>query len=199
MMQNRDIKTLQPDADIIYKCRNRDEKAFRILVEKFQSYAFNLAFRLVLDEEDAKDIVQESFIRVWKHIHRYDQKIVFTTWLYKIVINLCYDNLKSTKRRNHMAMRLADNQAILVSNDNASENEDNKDLIRKIRKLSKSLTLKQRIVFVLRDLLELPIKEVSGILGLSEGSVKTNLYLARLNIRERILVSEKHGGTRNGL
>ncbi len=199
MMQNRDIKTLQPDADIIYKCRNRDEKAFRILVEKFQSYAFNLAFRLVLDEEDAKDIVQESFIRVWKHIHRYDQKIVFTTWLYKIVINLCYDNLKSTKRRNHMAMRLADNQAILVSNDNASENEDNKDLIRKIRKLSKSLTLKQRMVFVLRDLLELPIKEVSGILGLSEGSVKTNLYLARLNIRERILVSEKHGGTRNGL
>ncbi|MBN2214213.1 MAG: RNA polymerase sigma factor [Bacteroidales bacterium] len=195
MMHNRDIGTLQPDADMIHKCRNRDEKAFRILVEKFQSYAFNLAFRLVLNEDDAKDIIQESFIRIWKHIHQYDQKILFTTWLYKIVINLCYDNLKSTRRRNHMAMRLADNQAVPVINDNASGNEDNKELIRKIRKLSKTLTLKQRMVFILRDLLDLPVKEVSGILGLSEGSVKTNLYLARLNIREKILVSEKHGGS----
>lgn len=195
MMDNRDIRKLQPDADMIHKCSNGDEKAFRILVEKFQHYAFNLAFRLVLNEDDAKDIVQESFIRIWKHIHQYDQKILFTTWLYKIVINLCYDNLKSTRRRNHMAMRLADNQAITASNNNASENEDNKELIRKIRKLSKALALKQRMVFILRDLLELPIKEVSRILGLSEGSVKTNLYLARLNIRKRILVSEKHGGS----
>jgi RNA polymerase sigma-70 factor (ECF subfamily) len=195
MMHNRDIRTLQPDADMIHKCRNRDEKAFRILVEKFQSYTFNLAFRLVLNEDDAKDIVQESFIRVWKHIHRYDQKILFTTWLYKIVINLCYDYLKSARRRNHMAMRLADNQAITVSNVNASGNEDNKDLIRRIRKVSKTLTLKQRMVFILRDLHDLPVKEVSGILGITEGSVKTNLYLARQNIRERVLVSEKHGGS----
>jgi RNA polymerase sigma-70 factor (ECF subfamily) len=195
MTHNRDIRTLQPDIDMIHKCRNRDEKAFRILVEKFQSYAFNVAFRVVLNEDDAKDIVQESFIRVWKHIHQYDQKILFTTWLYKIVINLCYDNLKSARRRNHMAMRLADNQAIPVNNVNASGNEDNKELIRRIRKVSKNLTLKQRMVFVLRDLHEIPIKEVMKILGLSEGSVKTNLYLARQNIRERILVSEKHGGS----
>ena len=195
MTHNRDIRTLQPDIDMIHKCRNRDEKAFRILVEKFQSYAFNVAFRVVLNEDDAKDILQESFIRVWKHIHQYDQKILFTTWLYKIVINLCYDNLKFARRRNHMAMRLADNQAIPVNNVNASGNEDNKELIRRIRKVSKNLTLKQRMVFVLRDLHEIPIKEVMKILGLSEGSVKTNLYLARQNIRERILVSEKHGGS----
>lgn len=195
MIHNRDIKTLQPDAAMIHKCRNRDEKAFRTLVEKFQSYTFNLAFRLVLNEDDAKDIVQESFIRVWKHIHRYDQKVLFTTWLYKIVINLCYDYLKSARRRNHMAMSLADNQAVTVSNVNASGNEDNKDLIRRIRKVSKTLTLKQRMVFILRDLHELPVKEVSGILGITEGSVKTNLYLARQNIRERVLVSEKHGGS----
>ena len=71
------------------------------MVEQFQSYAYSLAFRLVLNEDNAKDIVQESFIRIWRHISNYDSNILFTTWLYKIVTNLCYDNLKSSKRRNN--------------------------------------------------------------------------------------------------
>jgi len=198
-MQKENSKILQPDADILHQCRNKDEQAFKVLVEKFQSYAFNLAFRLVLNEDDAKDIVQESFIRVWKHINHYDSKVLFTTWLYKIVTNLCYDNLKSERRRNHAVLKLAENQAWLTSGDHVSGNTENKDLIRKIRQLSKDLTIKQRMVFILRDLHELPAKEVSQILNISEGAVKTNLYLARLNIRERILVPEKNGGLENGL
>ncbi len=198
-MHKENSKILQPDADILHKCRNKDEQAFKVLVEKFQSYAFNLAFRLILNEDDAKDVVQESFIRVWKHIHHYDSKVLFTTWLYKIVTNLCYDNLKSGRRRNHAVLKLAENQASLTSGDHISGNTENKDLIRKIRQLSKDLTIKQRMVFILRDLHELPVKEVCKILDLSEGAVKTNLYLARLNIRERIFVSEKNGGLKNGL
>ena len=87
-MEARTSEITQPDPDIIDKCRKRDEKAFKVLVEQFQRYAFNLAFRLVLNEEDAKDIVQESFIRIWRHISRYDSNVLFTTWLYKIVTNL---------------------------------------------------------------------------------------------------------------
>jgi RNA polymerase sigma-70 factor (ECF subfamily) len=187
-------KIQQPDTDIINQCKKRDEKAFKILVEKFQIYAFNLAFRLVLNEDDAKDIVQESFIRVWRHIGHYDAKVLFTTWLYKIVTNLCYDSLKSSGRRNHAELDLANGQACLSSKDTVSGSIENKDLIRKIKQFSKDLTIRQRMVFVLRDLHELSVKEVCKILDLSEGAVKTNLYLARLNIRERILVSEKNGG-----
>ena len=194
-MHTENTKILQPDADILLRCRNRDEKAFRILVERFQSYAFNLAFRLVLNEDDAKDVVQESFIRVWKHIHHYDPESLFSTWLYKIVVNLCHDNLKSIRRRNHTELKLADDHALSIKKDYASGNAENKDLIIKIRQLSKTLTIKQRMVFVLRDLHELPVKEVSKVLGLTEGSVKTNLYLARLNLRKKLLVSEKHGGS----
>ena len=193
-MEAGNSKILQPDSDIIHKCRKRDEKAFKVLVEQFQGYAFSLAFRLILSEDDAKDIVQESFIRIWRHISRYDSNVLFTTWLYKIVTNLCYDNLKSSKRRNNAKLKFADHQALLTLGDSVSRNIENKDLIRKIRQLSKDLTIKQRMVFVLRDLHEIPVKEVSKILSLSEGAVKTNLYLARLNIRERILVSEKNGG-----
>lgn len=184
----------QPDSRIIHQCRKKDEKAFKVLVEKYQGYAFSLAFRMVLNEDDAKDIVQESFIRVWKHIGHYDPKVLFTTWLYKIVANLCYDSLKSGRRRNDFKLKLADNQAVSASGDNVSGNIENKDLIRKIRQISKNLTIKQRMVFILRDLHELPVKEVSRILSLSEGAVKTNLYLARLYIRERIFEPELNGG-----
>ena len=193
-MEAGNSKILQPDTDIVDRCKKRDEKAFKVLVEQFQSYAFSLAFRLVLSEDDAKDIVQESFIRIWRHISHYDSGILFTTWLYKIVTNLSYDNLKSGRRRNNAKSELADNQALLTAGDNISRDFENKDLIRKIRQLSKDLTIKQRMVFVLRDLHDLSVKDVCKILNLSEGAVKTNLYLARLNIRERILVSEMKGG-----
>lgn len=193
-MHSDQSKIPQPGSDIIQRCKKKDEKAFKVLVEQFQSYAYSLAFRLVLNKDNAKDIVQESFIRIWKHIIHYDSKILFTTWLYKIVTNLCYDSLKSDRRRNNVKLKLADNQGFSTSENNHSGNFENKDLIRKIRQISRDLTLKQRMVFILRDLHELSIKEVSKILRLSEGAVKTNLYLARQNIKDRLLVKEKNGG-----
>ena len=87
-----------PD-EIIERSRRGEREAFRVLVEHHQSYAFALAFRLVCDEDAAKDIVQESFIRVWKHLSEYRPTVKFTTWLYRIVVNLSYDRLKTDRRR----------------------------------------------------------------------------------------------------
>ena len=193
-MQKRISKIVQPESDIIRRCRNKDERAFKILVEMYLGYAYNLAFRLVTHEEDARDIVQEAFIRVWKHIKNYNSGILFTTWLYKIVINLSYDHLKAKKRKNHIELSKADEKSILVSGNPDTGRMENKDLIRKIRSFSKELTIKQRMVFILRDLQDLSVKEVSQILNISEGAVKTNLYLARLYIREKLAISEKYGG-----
>ncbi len=74
--------------DIILQSINRDRLAFRKLVESHQSYAFKLAFRLLCHEEDARDVVQESFIRVWKHLPTFNPQNKFTTWLYGIATNL---------------------------------------------------------------------------------------------------------------
>ncbi len=85
---------MQFDAEnIIHKARNGDKNAFGELVTKYQQYAFNLAFRIVCNEDDARDVVQDSFIKIWKNMKAYLPKIEFTTWMYKIVTNTAIDHL----------------------------------------------------------------------------------------------------------
>lgn len=195
-MQKSKKKFFQPDEELIGRCIKKDKAAFKQLVEMYQQYAYNLAFKILLNEDDAKDIVQETFIRIWNHIGNYKKDVLFTTWLYKIVTNLCYDKLKAMQRRNHVPLNMAENSGYVLSDVNGQslQHTENNDLMKHIRKLSRGLTTKQRMVFVLRDLQDLPIRVVGEILNMSEGAVKTNLYLARMCIREKLIVSEKSGG-----
>ncbi|MCP4158146.1 MAG: sigma-70 family RNA polymerase sigma factor [bacterium] len=84
--------------DILLACQKGDTSAFRKLVELNRDYVFALAVRYLGNEEDAGDVLQETFIRVWKHIDNFDFRCKFTTWLYRIVINLCNDCARSQQR-----------------------------------------------------------------------------------------------------
>ena len=84
--------------NIINKARNGDKEAFGKLVMQHQQYAFNLAFRIVCNEDDARDIVQDSFIKIWKNMKLYLPKIKFSTWMYKIITNTAIDHLRSKKK-----------------------------------------------------------------------------------------------------
>ena len=173
---------------IIKSAQRKDTDAFRQLVENYQAYVFSLAFRLVCDEEEAKDIVQDCFVKVWQHINRFDFKAKFTTWLYKIVYNMSLDKIKVNNRR----------KAIIINAENVSElsekifckhpEEDqiNKNLAEIIKVLADELTPKQRAVFVLRDLQGVEMDEISIITSLTKGAIKSNLYYARLNIRTKL-------------
>lgn len=175
--------------DVVSRSQGKDLAAFEQLVRTYQPYAFSLAMRFLCDESEASDIVQESFIRVWKHIDRYDPQKKFTTWLYKIVANLCVDRLRSLKR----------NRGIFLSRERDPMMEDLPDerdwegiLSREqvaavIRTLSNRLTRTQKLVFTLRDLQDLNMEEVVEITGLSIGSIKTNLHYARKSIREALV------------
>jgi RNA polymerase sigma-70 factor, ECF subfamily len=166
-----------------------DTAAFEELVRQYQPYAYSLAVRMLGNDHEAEDAVQEAFIRVWRSLDRYDPAVRFTTWLYRIVTNLCLDHLRSRRRRNWVS----------ISDDGDEKNNDvqggsdpsdqtsGDDLLSIIRKLSAGLPETQRTVFVLRDLQDLPIQEVCAITGLSEGSVKTNLYYARRKLREQLI------------
>jgi RNA polymerase sigma-70 factor (ECF subfamily) len=163
----------------------RDLAAFEQLVRKYQPYAFSLAMKFLCDEAEASDVVQDSFLRVWKNIDRYDPKQKFTTWLYKIVVNLCVDRFRALKRsRSIFLSRDRD----LVMEDLPDERDwetmrSHEQLADIIRTLSGRLSPKQRMVFTLRDLQDLTVEEVVEITGLSIGSVKTNLHYARKSIR----------------
>lgn len=174
--------------NIISLCIGGDKTAFRKLVELYQSYAFALALRLLCNEEDAKDVVQECFIRVWNHLSKFNPNNKFTTWLYRIVTNLCYDRLKMKKRRRKVISTGLDDEYPVESptHHNVEYEYSNKELTKMIETLAEELKPKQRMVFILRDLQDLSMGEVSKIMGLSVSSVKSNLYHARQNIRKRL-------------
>lgn len=194
-----DIAGLQYEVreDVVSRSQCRDLAAFEQLVRKYQPYAFSLAMKFLCDEAEASDVVQESFLRVWKHIDRYDPNQRFTTWLYKIVSNLCVDRFRSLKR----------SRSIFLSRDRDPVLEDLPDerdwetlrsheqLADIIKTLSSRLSRTQKLVFTLRDLQDLTVEEVVGITGLSIGSVKTNLHYARKSIRDMLV---RHYGVVRG-
>lgn len=173
---------------IIKLSQEKDHKAFEKLVVHYQSYAFSLAFKLVCDEDEAKDIVQESFIRIWQHLGKFHLTTKFTTWLYKIVFNLSLDKLKANKRRKGILINSEQTSAVFekLGGEHPETVIANKDLAEIISSLAKELTPKQQAVFVLRDLQGAEMDEISEITSMSKGTVKSNLYYARLNIREKL-------------
>ena len=175
----------QVSDDVVSRSQCRDLAAFEQLVKKYQPYAFSLAMKFLCDEAEASDVVQDSFLRVWKNIDHYDPSQKFSTWLYRIVANLCIDRFRALKR----------NRGIFLSRDRDPSMEDLPDerdwetllsleqLADIVRALSNRLSRTQKLVFTLRDLQDLTVDEVVEITGLSIGSVKTNLHYARKCIR----------------
>ena len=172
--------------NIINKARNGDKEAFGKLVMQHQQYAFNLAFRIVCNEDDARDIVQDSFIKIWKNMKLYLPKIKFTTWMYKIVSNTAIDHLRSNKKMD--TVNIDDfYERLEQTNVNTPETLlNNKETGQLISLFADTLSEKQKLVFVLRDLQGLNSSEVEDILNLPETSVKSNLYHARKAIGEKL-------------
>jgi len=182
-------KIPQPDSGLIERCKEGDREAFRELVEKMQSYVFKLAFRILLNDNDAKDAVQDSFIKIWKNICNYQPAFLFTTWMYKIVVNTCLDYLRTNKKYNAISIPAGENTS-------TPESElINKDLARHIKNLSADLPEKQKLIFVLKDLEDMSIEEISETLNISKGLVKSNLYYARKKLRENFLRLELRRNT----
>ncbi|MBF8296398.1 MAG: putative polymerase ECF-type sigma factor [Bacteroidetes bacterium] len=185
------------EENVVTRSQCRDLAAFEQLVRKYQPYAFSLAMKFLCDEAEASDVVQDSFLRVWKNIDRYDPNQKFTTWLYKIVVNLCVDRFRALKRSRNIFLS-RDRDPVMEDLPDERDWEtmrSHEQLADIIRTLSGQLSRKQRLVFTLRDLQDLTVDEVAEITGLSIGSIKTNLHYARKSIRD-VLV--RHYGVVRG-
>lgn len=176
------------DPKILNQCKHGNLEAFREIVELYQPIAYKIAYFMLYNEEDAKDVVQETFIRIWKHRVKINSDRNFSTWLYRIVTNRSIDWLRTRKKRQQtidvesVQYQLSDkNEDVLIDNQIT-----NKDLVTLIQKLATDLSPKQKMVFLLRDTEDLSIEEVTEITGLTIGSIKTNLYYARRKIRQQL-------------
>ena len=170
--------------DLVELSKQGDTAAFRRLVETCQPFVFRLAFRLLCCNDEAKDVVQETFIRVWLHLNKYKNDVRFSTWLYKITCNLCYDRLRAMKRSHTTSIDLL--ELDLADGNDIEKSVINQNLKEWITALTNELTPKQRLVFMLRDIEELELDEVKEITGMSGAKIKSNLYLARQYIKKRM-------------
>jgi RNA polymerase sigma-70 factor (ECF subfamily) len=172
--------------EVIHEAMAGSTAAFRRLVEYYQGFAYSVAFRFVRDEEEAEDIVQEAFVRLWKNLSAYRAEIKLTTWLYRIVTNLCLDFLKS-KRGQERRSRDDITKGYHAADRGTPEKEyERGELMRIVLDATEALTPKQKAVFILRDLEGLSVEEVTEILSMSAGNVKSNLFYARKSMGEKL-------------
>ncbi len=173
--------------DIIKSCISKDEAAFRILIDKYSGFAFSVAFRIMNDEEESKDIVQESFISVWNKIGKFNIGGNFSNWLYRIIVNKCYDSLRRKKR---VTMIYPDDNnwvlPYLLSDNNPETEINNEETGKIIQLLTNRLSAKQKVVFILSELEGLSHDDISEITGMAKTTVKSNLNHARRNIGKKI-------------
>jgi RNA polymerase sigma-70 factor (ECF subfamily) len=176
---------IQIESDIISRCQQGDKDAFRWVVQTHQRMIFSLALKMLCDEEEAKDMVQETFIRVWQSIKGFDTQKTFSTWVYTIASRLCIDRLKRARK----VVALPEDELVLrrfVSDGDEQLSLENKEWVSIVKTLAESLSDKQRLVFTLCQLEGLPSAEVEQITGLDARQVKSNLYVARQTIRKRL-------------
>ena len=175
---------IQTAEDIVVRCQQGEKTAFRGVVQTYQRMVFSLSLKLLCDEEEARDMVQETFIRVWLRMGEYDTRKNFTTWIYTIATRLCLDRLK----RMQQVVSMPDDELVFrryASDADTHRALENKEWVSIVRMLAEGLGEKQRMVFTLCHLEGLSSSEVEEITGLDAKQVKSNLYVARQTIRER--------------
>lgn len=191
--------------ELINKSKRGDTAAFAKLVVEYQEMVFRLAFRLLCEEDESKDIVQETFVKIWLAIGTYDESCRFSTWIYKITCNTCYDRLRILQHSPAAhSSPLATAEWNRISEENVEGALINRELKDLILRFTEELTPKQKLVFTLRDIEELEVSEVVAITGMSAEKIKHNLYQARKQIRMKMnqiepgLWNEKKNNTKNG-
>jgi RNA polymerase sigma-70 factor (ECF subfamily) len=177
-----------PDRDLAVRARGGDMVAFETLVTRKTSAVVSLARRIVGNTEDARDVAQMVFLRVWNEIHRYDEKYSLNTWLYRIATNLSIDFLRSARSRErahgatlHIVREREESTAA-----EATRNAEDAELARLFETVSGRLSEKQKAAFVLREMEDCETKEIAEILGCGESTVRNHLFNARRILRREI-------------
>jgi len=173
------------DAALVHQAQRGDMQAFERLVETHSGFVYNLALRLVRSPQDAEDIAQEVFIRVWKALPGYRANAQFNTWLYRIVSNTCYDRLPALKRE----LNLLNAEALEEHTGNAPQPErividaERSDtLVEAITHLPESY----RLLIILRHVQSMSYAEIAAATGQPLGTVKTGIHRARAMLAERL-------------
>jgi len=180
-----------PDAEAVGRAREGDHAAFRVLVERYQGRAFRLALRVLRDEDQARDVVQDAFLKVYGSLDRFEGRSGFYTWLYRIVMNLCLD--RKRRDRSDREVEWSDEtltQAAPAAAAPASTGPDAEverlELRVLVARAIDALPQDARRTIQLREIDGLSYKEIAAALGIPKGTVMSRLHYARRRLQEAL-------------
>ncbi|CCQ94398.1 RNA polymerase sigma factor sigW [[Clostridium] ultunense Esp] len=183
------------ERDLIVRSQTGDRNAFGELVALYKDRIFSLAFRMLGDREEAEDVAQETFIRLFTHLHRYDETYRLSTWLFRIANNLSIDRLRRSKRNLKGLSLDAELQGTeglalydAVRDDSPTPEQSllQNEVEEQIKEAIRSLSPKYRNIMILKYMEDLSIQEISEIVNLPEATVKTRLHRGREALRKKL-------------
>ncbi|WP_127586825.1 RNA polymerase sigma factor SigW [Paenibacillus koleovorans] len=172
--------------------RNGDRRAFIDLVELYKDKIYHLAYRMLHNVQEAEDIVQETFLRVYTNLHRYDEAQKFSTWIYRIGTNLCIDRLRKRKPSYSLDADVNDGEgtdwySMLSSLDPTPEGELLlSETQQQVREAIDSLPEKYKSAVILRYMHDMSLQEISEVLEMPVTTVKTRVHRGREYLRQRL-------------
>jgi RNA polymerase sigma-70 factor (ECF subfamily) len=181
-----------PDTEtiLIQKARKGNHDAFAALVDEHQHYVYNLALRVVKDENEALDLTQETFVRAWTALPNFRGQSKFRTWLYRIVTNLCYNRLPNLRcSLNDLGDDVMEEIPETKFNAPADEFESN-ETRKHLRQALADLDENYRLLITLRYQNELSYDEIASTLNLPLGTVKTGIFRAKEQLHKQLVQLE---------
>jgi RNA polymerase sigma-70 factor (ECF subfamily) len=189
-------QTRDEDREFVALCQRGDVDAFEVLVQRHQKRMLNIAYRIMGNYDEACEIVQDAFISAYKHIKGFKGKAKFSTWLYAICINLSRNRLRQVRTRLHREpyavgnpVNIADGQIALdppSSDPSPLDRLETKDVQQKVQGCINALDAEFREVLILRDIQGFSYDEISAMLKVPEGTVKSRLFRAREAVKDSL-------------
>ncbi|MCK4904882.1 sigma-70 family RNA polymerase sigma factor [bacterium] len=176
------MKTEQ-DIALVRRVKSGDRDAFGELVQKYKQQIYFVAYRMTNNHTDADDLSQEAFIKAYESIGNFREKSSFSTWLYRIIMNMTINHLKKMGRRQIFTL---DENISIENTSNPEKIAENRELNKEITKAIDSLPLKQKAVVELALLEGLPHRQIAQILGCREKTVSWRLFQARNKLKEKL-------------
>ena len=173
-------------SEMVTDAKEGDPEAFEALVRATHAETYTLAYRLTGNEEDARDVVQETYLRAYKGLKRFRGDAQFTTWLYRITANCASTHLGRRRKHRHDELDESVGPVDERAEHDPTLRADAGELREELKIALQDLPPKLRSVIVLRDIYDLPHEAIAEELGISETAAKVRLHRARKKLREEI-------------
>lgn len=180
------------EARLARRALKGDQQAFAEIVALYQDKLYHMAFRMLGSRQEAEDVTQEAFLRVYRNLDRYDESMKFSTWIYRIATNLCIDRLRKRRAIYSLDAESSEHEGLdgyaLIPGDNRTPESEMliTETQRIVREAIDTLPAKYKSVMVLRYLHDLSLQEIGEVLDMPVTTVKTRVHRGREFLRKKL-------------